>query len=66
MLDGKCAVTTFSWASNVNGNNNNNAISLFSKHVSFGKEKKFLGTAVQVGPSALQVEYPASRENIYS
>lgn len=59
MLDGRCAVTTFSWASN--SGSNSNAVSLFSKHISLGKEKKFLGTANVMGAGVLAVEYPAAR-----
>lgn len=54
-FDARCASATFSWSQN-------GGISIFSKHVSFGKEKKFLGSANVVQPGVLGVTFPAARE----
>lgn len=54
-FDARCASATFSWSSS-------GGLSIFSKHVSFGKEKKFLGSANQVQSGVLGVTFPAARE----
>lgn len=54
-FDAKCASTSFSWS-------RGEGISIFSKHVSFGKEKKFLGSATVIQPGVLGVTFPAARE----
>lgn len=53
----RCASTTFSWSRDGGG-----ALSIFSKHESFGKEKKFLGSANLVQSGVLGVTFPATRE----
>jgi lipocalin len=63
MLDGRCAVTTFTLPMlDVNGSSSE--ISLFRKFISFGKEKKYLGSATIITAGVLGVTYPASREFI--
>ncbi|KAL7040751.1 hypothetical protein ACKWTF_000500 [Chironomus riparius] len=60
-FDAKCAAATFTWAeSQADG------ISIFSRHVSFGKENKFMGRAKMISPGVLAVEFPASpKANAY-
>lgn len=56
-LDAKCAAATFTWAEN-----QADGISVFSRHVSFGKENKFMGRAKIIAPGVLAVEFPATRK----
>lgn len=59
LLDVRCEVMIFSWPST---SNNNSELSLFKKFVSFGKEKKYLGSAINVAPGVLGINYPGLRE----
>lgn len=54
-FDARCASATFSWSQG-------GGLSIFSKHVSFGKEKKFLGSANVVQSGVLGVTFPAARK----
>lgn len=54
-FDARCASTTFSWS-------RGDGISIFSKHVSFGKERKFMGSASLIQPGVLAVNFPAARK----
>jgi len=56
-LGGQCTIVTFAWGSD-------RQITVYTKHVSFGKEKKFLGTATVVGDGVLGVDFPAYRKSI--
>ncbi|KAG5675096.1 hypothetical protein PVAND_005028 [Polypedilum vanderplanki] len=52
-LDAKCASATFAWAQN-----QADGINILSRHVSFGKEKKFMGMARIITSGVLGVEFP--------
>lgn len=56
-LDARCAAATFTWAES-----QSDGISIFSRHVSLGKENKFMGRAKMISPGVLAVEFPASRK----
>jgi lipocalin len=56
-LDAKCASATFTW-----GQSQAEGVSVYSRHVSFGKEKKFMGMAKIVTNGVLGVEFPCCRE----
>lgn len=56
-LDAKCASATFTWAQN-----QADGVSVYSRHVSFGKEKKFMGMARIVTSGVLGVEFPCCRK----
>lgn len=76
-IGAQCASITLTWSitatpsNNVDYNNNEgavpvptgNEISLFSKFVSFGKEKKLLGSATIVSTGVLGATFPALCEN---
>lgn len=55
-LDARCATATFTWA-----DNQSDGLSIYSRHVSFGKENKFMGKARIMSPGVLAVEFPAAR-----
>lgn len=52
---GRCVYSTFAWTQT-------NGITIYSKHISLGKEKQFLGTATVVSDGVLGVTYPAYRK----
>lgn len=54
-IGGKCVFSTYALSSN-------NIISVYSKQISLGIEKQYLGTATVVSPGVLGVNYPAYRE----
>lgn len=53
-LGGKCVYTTFSWQQN-------NGITVYSRQITIGKEKQYLGSATVVANAVLGVTYPAYR-----
>lgn len=56
MKDARCATVIFSWPS---VNNNNSDLGVFRKVVSYGVEKKYLGSAINVQPGLLNINFPA-------
>lgn len=52
---GRCVYSTFAWTQT-------NGITIYSKHISLGKDKQYLGTATVVSDGVLGVTYPAYRD----